>query len=92
MIYGLTYGYFCHIISRMKTTIDIDERRLKNVMRLTGARTRKAAVDYALREAEKAGRIERLAREALPGSAFTDAVDPAYDVLAVRARERRSEA
>ena len=37
----------------MKTTIDIDERRLKRVMELTGAKTRKAAVNYALREAEK---------------------------------------
>ena len=71
----------------MKTTIDIDEVRLKRVMKLTGAKTRKAAVDYALREAEKSGRIDRLVREALPGSEFTDAVDIDYDVCAVRSRE-----
>jgi hypothetical protein len=29
----------------MKTTIDLDERRLKAVMKLTGLRTRKAVVD-----------------------------------------------
>ena len=74
----------------MKTTIDIDERRLKNVMKLSGAKTRKAAVDYALREAEKSGRIDWLIREALPGSEFADAVDPNYDVRAVRNREGKS--
>lgn len=73
----------------MKTTIEIDEARLKKVMKLTGARTRRAAVDYALREAEKAGRIDRLVLDALPGSDFADAVDPKYDVCAVRARERK---
>ena len=71
----------------MKTTIDIDEKRLKRVMELTGVRTRKAAVDYALREAEKAGRIDKLVREALPGSEFKDAVDPGYDILRLRAAE-----
>lgn len=69
----------------MKTTIDIDADQLKRVMKLTGVKTRKAAIEYALREAEKSGNIERLVREALPGTDFADAVDPAYDIVATRA-------
>lgn len=79
------YGFWRHIISRMKTTIDIDAARLKRVMKLTGVKTRKAAVEYALREAEKSGHIEHLVREALPGADFADAVDPAYDIVTTRA-------
>jgi Arc/MetJ family transcription regulator len=71
----------------MKTTIDIDERRMKRVMKLAGLKTRKATIDYALREAEKTARAEALVRDALPGEAFLDAVAEGYDVLATRERE-----
>ena len=71
----------------MKTTVDIDERRVKRVMKLAGLKTRKAAIDYALREAEKTARVESLVREALPGESFRDAVDDSYDVVATRSRE-----
>jgi Arc/MetJ family transcription regulator len=71
----------------MKTTIDIDEAKLKRVMRLSGARSRKAAVDYALSCAERAGRLNRLFERALPDEAYRTAVDPAYDLAALRARD-----
>ena len=51
--YGLKYGKNSRTICRMKTTIDLDERRLSAVMKLTGLRTRKAAVNYALCAAER---------------------------------------
>lgn len=70
----------------MKTTIDIDEHRLKRVMKLVGLKTRKATIDYALRQAEKTARINRLVRNALPGNIFTDAVDRSYDVQVLRNR------
>jgi len=74
-------------MNRMKTTIDIDEKRLKRVMELSGLKTRKAAVDYALREAECAANVERMVREAFPGDAYLDAVDPSYDLQRTRMTE-----
>jgi Arc/MetJ family transcription regulator len=86
----LLYGLFYRTISHMKTTIDIDDHKVKRVMKLTGLKTRKATIDYALCQAEKAARVDRLVREALPGDAFTDAVDHTYDVLAIRNREQET--
>ena len=71
----------------MKTTIEIDEALLGNVMALTGVKTRRAAVDYALREAEKKAKVDWLVREAPPDDAFAGAVDAEYDLLALRDRE-----
>ena len=72
----------------MKTTIDLDERRLSSVMKLTGIQTRKAAVDYALRAAERQASLERLLERAMPDDVYRTAIDPKYDVLALRLRER----
>jgi len=72
----------------MKTTIDLDERRLSAVMKLTGLRTRKAAVDYALRSAERQASLDRLLERALPDEEYRIAVDPRYDLAALRKRER----
>ncbi len=86
--YGLKYGKNSRTICRMKTTIDLDERRLSAVMKLTGLRTRKAAVNYALCAAERQASMERLLERALPDEAYRTAVDPKYDLLALRQRER----
>ncbi len=72
----------------MKTTVELDEKRLTSVMKLTGLRTRKAAVDYALRVAERAASLDRLMERALPDEAYRTAVDPHYDVVALRNRAR----
>ena len=71
----------------MKTTIDIDEELLVSVMTLTGVKTRRAAIDYALREAEKSAKLAHLVREAPPDVVFGEAVDPGYDVVALRNKE-----
>ena len=72
----------------MKTTIDLDERRLAAVMKLTGLKTRKAAVDYALCAAERQASLDRLLERALPDEEYRTAVDPRYDLVALRKRER----
>ena len=72
----------------MKTTIDVDEKKLKAVMRMTGIKTRKAAIDYALARAEKMARITQLFEKALPANAYREAIDPSYDLLAVREKEK----
>lgn len=69
----------------MKTTIDLDEAKLERVMNLTGLKTRKEAVEFALTEAERIARVHHaldtpfyVVREDGP------VVDPAYDVRAMR--------
>ena len=75
-------------MSPMKTTIDIDEKKLVGVMRLTGVRSRKAAVDYALECTERIERIHKLFEKALPDDEYRGALDPAYDLMAVRKKDR----
>ena len=76
-----------HIYGHMKTTIEIDEEKLKRVMQLGGFGTRKEAVDWALTEAERIARINRLAEEEWTAQSLKDAVDPHYDLLAMRRAE-----
>ena len=38
------------ILGCMRTNIEIDDEVLREVQRLTGSKTKRAAVDYALRE------------------------------------------
>ena len=71
----------------MKTTIDIDEKLLTSVMALTGVKTRRGAVDYALREAENSAKVERLVRESPPDDAFKAAVAEGYDLGTLRDQE-----
>ena len=49
----------------MKTTIDLDERRLSAVMKLTGLKTRKAAVDYEPSKDPLSGAAGRVLRSIL---------------------------
>ena len=75
-------------MTRMKTTIDIDEKKLGEVMRLTGLRSRKAAVDYALTSTERMERLRKLFEEPLPDEEYLHALDPAYDLSATRSMDQ----
>jgi Arc/MetJ family transcription regulator len=68
----------------MKMTIEIDERRLARFMKLAGISTKTAAIDRALRSAERAARREKLFETRWSAGDLSGAVDPSYDVLAVR--------
>jgi Arc/MetJ family transcription regulator len=76
----------------MKITMNIDDALLERVMKLSGARTKTAAVDYALREVERHEIRMKLLREGmdiekrLEGSAFF----PGYDVMAARVAEKEA--
>lgn len=72
----------------MKTTIDIDEKKLTKVMRLTGVRSRKAAVDYALSCTERVERLRKLFENPLPDEEYRTATDPSYDLAAIRNQDR----
>lgn len=71
----------------VKATTEYDETRLKRVIKLTGLKSRKAALDYALREAERAAKMRRFLKSLQPDAEYAGAVAPGYDVLAVREEE-----
>jgi Arc/MetJ family transcription regulator len=58
----------------VKTTIELDEDRLNRVMKLTGLKTRKAVLDFALREAERAAQMRRFLKSLLSDKEYVDAV------------------
>lgn len=72
----------------MKTTIVLDDARLERIRELAGLKTRKETIDFALREAERAVRLRRLIKAPLADAEFAEAVDPAYDLPALREREK----
>lgn len=67
----------------MKTTVDLDEKRLLNVMKLKGFKTRKQALDYALVEAERRAKLDQLMTQPLY-VAEGPVIDPAYDYRKLR--------
>jgi Arc/MetJ family transcription regulator len=68
----------------MKMTVEIDERRLARFMKIAGISTKTAAIDRALRAAERAARREKLFNTRWSAEDLRGAMDPSYDVLAVR--------
>lgn len=76
----------------MKITMNIDDALLERVMVLSGAKTKTAAVDYALREVERREVRLKLLQEGmelekrLEGSVFL----PGYDVMAARIAEKEA--
>jgi len=71
----------------MKTTIDLDEKKLRRVMKLTGITTRKQAIDFALTQAERLAKVKKLFEEPFyVGSG--EIIDPNYDLRQMRDREK----
>ncbi len=77
----------------MKTTIDLDEAKLKRVMKLAGIATRKDTIDAALTELERKAKLNHFFANALPHEAYKDALDPKYDLMKLRnlAKPKRGE-
>lgn len=70
-------------------TMFIDEKLLARVMTLTGLKTKTEAVEFALRETERRGKITRfIATETIAADEWREAMDPAYDLTALRAAEK----
>ena len=69
--------------------MEIDEQKLLRVMKLTGLKTRKEAIDYALSQAERAAKISKLfARPRRSKDELKNMLDPQYDLTALRAQEK----
>jgi hypothetical protein len=72
----------------MKITVEIDEKKLSRLMKLTGIATKTKALDYALSAAERSARRDRLLSTSIARKDLENAVEPRYDLRALRARER----
>lgn len=73
----------------MKMTLHIDDDLLSRVMEATGASSKTAAIDLALREIDRRAKLVSLATEGLgvTGDALREAIDPEYDLEKMRERE-----
>jgi hypothetical protein len=67
-----------------ETTIEIDEVKLDRIMQFTGLATMKEAVDWALTEALRIASIHRVIEDPWSPEGTRQAVDPAYDLIAIR--------
>jgi Bacterial antitoxin of type II TA system, VapB len=72
----------------VKTTIDLDEKKLLRVMKLTGLKTRKEAIDFALEQAERAARIKKMFGKPWTEEDLKNAIAPGYDLLGLREKEK----
>ena len=68
----------------MKTTIDLDETKLKRVMKLAKIGTRKETIDAALTELERKAKLNHFFANALPHEAYKNVIDPKYDLMKLR--------
>jgi Arc/MetJ family transcription regulator len=68
----------------MKTPVGFSETRLKRLMKLAGLKTRKEAIECALREAERSAKVRSFLKSLLPDSEYADAIAPDYGVVALR--------
>ena len=73
----------------MKMTMHIDEALLKRVINDYGFDSKPEAVDAALREWDRRMRFNEVGRKGMgmTPEELADAVDPAYDLSALRAAE-----
>ena len=76
----------------MKTTVDLDDKKLRRLMKLTGLKTRKETIDFALTEAERLARIRKLFERPFYVDPDGLIIDPDYDVIGMRKREKPTHA
>ncbi len=68
----------------MKTTIEINEGKLDAVMKIVVFKTRKDTIDWALNEALRIATINKIVETPWTLEEAKAAVDPSYDVIAMR--------
>ena len=76
----------------MKMTMHIDEVLLERVINTYGFASKTEAVEMALREMDRRARLREFRKKGLGFSAeeLKAAVDPAYDLMAMRVTEPRN--
>ena len=73
----------------MKMTMHIEEGLLERVMKWSGAASKTEAVDLALKEMDRKARLAAFGKNGLGLSRaeILEAVDPSYDLMALRLAE-----
>lgn len=73
----------------MKITLNVDDALLERVVKTTGAKTKTAAIDFALREVDRRARLTNvLARgSGISGDELATLFDPASDPNVLRVAE-----
>ncbi|HWB07504.1 MAG TPA: type II toxin-antitoxin system VapB family antitoxin [Verrucomicrobiales bacterium] len=73
----------------MKMTMHIDDDLLERVINATGAASKTEAVSIALKEMDRKARLREYTRKGLGLSRaeLMEAIDPAYDLMALRVAE-----
>jgi Arc/MetJ family transcription regulator len=86
---GCHTQYGCHIVYGMKMTMHIDEKLLASVMKEYGFESKTEAVEKALWEMDRRAKLARFAKEGLglTPEELANAVDPDYDLMAMRVAE-----
>ncbi len=75
------------LTTTMKTTLEIDEVKLKNLMRLKKIKTRREAVDFALSEATRKAEMDAFFGTVMDHSEYVDVVAEDYDLETLRNKE-----
>jgi len=74
----------------MKTTVELDDGKLENIMKSMNFKTRKEAIDWALTEAERIAVMHHIKANPWSAEVLREGIDPNYDVLAIRRAVRSS--
>ena len=72
----------------MKTTVDLEDKKLRRLMKLTGLKTRKETIDFALTEAERLARIRKVFSKPFYLDPDDPIIDPRYDIIKIRRQEK----
>lgn len=78
------YGLGGRIYAHMKTTVELDDEKLENIMKAMGFKTRKEAIDWALTEGERLAVMHHIKANPWSAEVLREAINPAYDVNAAR--------
>jgi len=68
----------------MRTNIVLDDDLVAEAMKLSGAKTKRATIELALRQLVESGRRREAQRRLLELRGREDLIDPDYDLIAVR--------
>ena len=83
-MFPLLYGLYGRNCAHMKTTVELDDAKLENIMRSMGFKTRKEAIDWALTEGERLAVMHHIRAHPWSAATLREGLDPEYDVLASR--------
>jgi len=72
----------------MKTTVDLDDKKLRRLMKLTGLKTRKETINFALTEAERLAKVRKMFQKSFYLDPEGPIIDPDYDIIRMRKQEK----